>query len=522
MTIAIHTLLAIGISYALTLLARHLAPRWGVLDHPDGQRKKHQKATPLMGGVAIYLTFAGVVGVAYLFGADWIHDPTTLRFSRSLLVSGGLLCAVGLIDDKFGMRARTKFLLQIAASTPFAMWSTSVETVHLFHFAIPLGSWGTLFTLFWLVACTNVINLVDGLDGLAGTIGLIVCVSAAGLLQQRGLVGLGVLSMIFSGGVIGFLIHNWPPAKIFLGDAGSLLIGFMVGAFSVESSMKTATGFALAVPLVLVSVPVFDTSLAILRRKLRGKNIGEADRGHIHHRLQDQGLTGRQSLIVITSVCLFMAAASLAGDVFESDLLAIFMCVAAFGFLILARVFGYLETQLVWKHIGAIGQTLVASSGVLRTHIALARVSYNGDASNSDYWTHMVRCVRNMGGQYVECCRIDVKSGEVVNRLEWKGDEAEENGQAKWQICYTVPTDAQYQSTISATGHRKNKLRQQRMMDLFHLFDDFCRTWSQDENISEMPLEHHVLPIPAASEAEAGENSEFDLNDQQDGDRRVA
>ncbi len=296
--------LAVATSYAFTAVAKVVARRTGMLDRPDGRRKAHAKPMPLLGGAALFLSFfVTILATRRYYRWDWlVQDVQTKQLTTMLMVSCGLFCLIGLWDDRRAMRPRTKLVLQIAACIPFVIWGRSLDSVHLFGSELELGILGPIFTIFWLVACTNVINLVDGLDGLAGTIGLIVCVAIAALSEMQGFVGPMALALIFAGSLFGFLLHNWPPASIFLGDAGSLMIGFLIGALAIESSLKTATGFALAIPLALVSVPAFDTFMAIVRRKLTGKGIGEADRGHIHHCLQDRGLTRAQSLLIGTSI----------------------------------------------------------------------------------------------------------------------------------------------------------------------------------------------------------------------------
>src|SRR5262249_3417259 len=151
-------------------------------------------------------------------------------------------------------------------------------SVGLFGWEMSLGPLGGPVTVLWLVACANVVNLIDGLDGLAGSIGLVILTTIAVLFAIQGFREEAILTTVIAGGIIGFLCHNWPPARIFMGDAGSMTIGFLAGALSIQASSKTATTFTLAVPVVLMSVPLFDTAMAILRRKLTGRSIGEGDR----------------------------------------------------------------------------------------------------------------------------------------------------------------------------------------------------------------------------------------------------
>lgn len=359
--------LAFGSSLLLTAAVRRLAAGIGLVDSPDGGRKAHARPTPLMGGVAFFLSILLTLLAARLSGTPLGPiEAETLGRIRMLLLSAGMFCLIGLIDDVRSLRPRGKLLLQMAAAMPFALWGRPVESVELLGTGIEL-QWASIpFTVFWLVACANIINLVDGLDGLAGTIGVIVCLTAAVLAHMAGQPAVCGLGLVVAGSLLGFLWHNWPPAKIFLGDSGSLPLGFLVGALAIESSMKTATSLALAVPLVLISVPVFDTLMAILRRKLTGRGIGEADRQHIHHCLQDRGLTRRQALLAISGLCLSMAAVTVVAAFLQNDWLALGMCCALLGMLIVGRVFGDNETLLLVRYLRATSLALVGSSTALR------------------------------------------------------------------------------------------------------------------------------------------------------------
>jgi len=472
--------LAVATSYAFTAVAKVVARRTGMLDSPDGRRKAHATPMPLLGGVALFLSLLVTIVAARRYGRwDWlVQDFQTKRLATMLLISGGLFCLVGLWDDRRALRPRTKLLLQVAASIPFVVWGRSLESVHLFGTGIELAWLGPLFTIFWLVACTNVINLVDGLDGLAGTIGLIVCLAIAALSEMQGSVGPMALALVFAGSLFGFLLHNWPPASIFLGDSGSLMIGFFIGALAIESSLKTATGFALAIPLVLVSVPVFDTCMAIVRRKLTGKGIGEADRGHIHHCLQDRGLTRAQSLMAISGLCVVMAAVTLVSAYFQNDLLALGLCLSLLALLIAGRVFGYNETILFFRYIQAMSVLLANTSGMLRTQLFVSRMNRDERQQPIHYWNEVTQHVAEMGGAQLEFLYWKESTEEVICRLRWHREGSPAAHEPVWQFQYSVPAAGGLHATLTASGHSSRKLAGRRLVDLFRVFDTFCQSWS--------------------------------------------
>jgi UDP-N-acetylmuramyl pentapeptide phosphotransferase/UDP-N-acetylglucosamine-1-phosphate transferase len=461
----------------------------------------------VLGGLAVYLSMAGTVVIAAKFYHwKWLHaDADPGHFVPMLLVSAGLFCLLGLWDDRVSLRPRTKLLLQVVACLPFVIWGRSVESLHVFDSRIGMGLLGSTFTVFWLVSCSNVINLVDGLDGLAGTIGLIVCAAVAGLCDMQGLFGPLALSLVFAGALFGFLLHNWPPASIYLGDSGSLTIGFVIGALAIESSMKKATGFALAIPLVLVSVPVFDTCMAIVRRKLNGRGIGEADRGHIHHCLQDRGLSRAQSLLVISALCVAMAAVTLVSAYFQNDRLALGLCLSLLVLLIVGRVFGYDETVLFFRYIQAMSTLLAGTSGVLKTQLAVDRIARSSGVEPIHYWKEITEHVEAMGGSHLEFVCWDERNDAVICRLRWTEErrttgEKQPHGMSQaalrgpeWQFNYSVPGTNGVRATLTSRGTLQTRLRGQRLIDLFRLFDSFCHSWTQI-----------ALPFPAT---DAGLNS---------------
>src|SRR5580704_7918639 len=513
--------LAFGTSFCLTAVARIVARRTGMLDWPDGRRKSQSEPVPLLGGVAVYLSLLITISIAR-WGFHWEWLAADDRFVVLLLVSGGLFCAIGLWDDRVGLRPRTKLLCQILACLPFVLWGRSVDSIHVFDSHIEMGFLGAVFTVFWLVSCSNVINLVDGLDGLAGTIGLICCVAVAVLSNMQGFNGPLALSLVFAGTLFGFLLHNWPPASIYLGDSGSLMIGFVIGALAIESSMKKATGFALAIPLVLVSVPVFDTCMAIVRRKLNGRGIGEADRGHIHHCLQDRGLSRAQSLLVISALCVAMAAVTLVSAYFQNDRLALGLCLSLLVLLIVGRVFGYDETVLFFRYIQAMSTLLAGTSGVLKTQLAVDRIARSSGVEPIHYWKEITEHVEAMGGSHLEFVCWDERNDGVICRLRWTDErQATEEGQPhdasqtvvrgpEWQFNYSVPGTNGVRATLTSRGTLQNRLRGQRLIDLFRLFDSFCHSWTQialpfpatDAGLSataEPETPATILPMPSST-----------------------
>lgn len=463
--------------YLLTHVALHLGRHFRILDWPDKERKLHARATPRTGGPAVFVTVVGVIAGCHLGGWGWCADEASARYTLLLLISAGFLCALGLWDDKWGMHARRKLILQTAAILPFAVWGRSETTAALFGYQMDFAWLAIPVILFWLVACTNFVNLVDGLDGLAGTVGLIVSVTIAVLAWLHELQNPLCLSIVLAGALVGFLMHNWPPAKIFLGDSGSLPLGFLVGALSLEASAKKAAGLTLAVPLVLLSIPMFDTSMAILRRKLNGLRIGSGDRAHIHHCLRDRGLTPTQTLLAIGAMCLVTAGGVLAATVLNNDWVALAVCALLLTVLVTGRLFGFNEMSLLVRHVRTIGAFVLDIPRELRGRFLLIRLQKAAADGRLDLWRSALDRVRDLNGWELHFVFEQVAPPCEVARLVWIGEAEPHHAAETWQVQIAVPRDPGLTTTMCATGPLSGDVTARSLQELVDLFAVLCRHW---------------------------------------------
>ena len=314
--------------------------------------------------------------------------------------------------------------------------------------------------------------------------------------------GLAAIGCLFFASVLGFLIHNWPPAKIYLGDCGSLLIGLVIGAFSIQSSLKTATGFTLMVPIVLLGVPIFDTAVAIIRRKLNGKGIGEADRGHIHHRLLDRGLTRGQALTAILVLSLATSVSALLSVWLDNEWIGIGICASLFIVLVAGRVFGYDETALFVAQVRVIGSLFRETRHVLKTRLVLTRLDATDDESFDETWLTVQRRVQRMGGCSIEFLSWNESDQCVRSELHWQNEESEPSQQI-WRFSYSLRADSQQRLAIRATGFVTEQARTLRIDDLYHLFEAICQRWSQDNaSASLRVVSYQTVPEWALEAAE--------------------
>ena len=287
-------LLQFGLTGALCALLtpplRKFAIKCGHVDNPDGARKVHAKPIPLAGGVAILIS--SIVSLLTLNAIGWssINASDADRpFLVGLLAASIFICILGVIDDHVLLRGKYKLAGQLMAVAIIISSGVVIRDLNLFGFHLELGILAVPFTALWLVGAINSLNLIDGMDGMLSSVGLIICVTLAIMALLCGQVTTALLAITLAGALAGFLCYNFPPASVFLGDAGSMLIGLLIGVLAVRSSLKGPAAVALTIPVALLSIPFFDTFAAIARRKLTGKSLYVPDREHFHHCLQRRG-----------------------------------------------------------------------------------------------------------------------------------------------------------------------------------------------------------------------------------------
>ncbi|MDD4599824.1 MAG: MraY family glycosyltransferase [Negativicutes bacterium] len=295
--------IALVVAYIATPQVISLATKAGAMDAPD-DRKVHTKPIPRMGGLAIYAGFVLAV----------LASMHVNREIFGLLAGGTFILIIGIIDDMVQLSAKVKLLGQIAAAAVLVFFDIRIEwltnpfgdMIYVEYLSIPL-------TILWVVGLTNTVNLIDGLDGLAAGVSTIASITILLVALQQNFWSVAILSAALAGSALGFLQHNFNPAKIFMGDTGSMFLGYMLAAVSVIGTVKSAATIALIVPIVALGLPIMDTAFAIIRRYMSGQPIFKPDKGHLHHRLLEMGLTQKQAVLLmyVISGCLGMSAIAL-------------------------------------------------------------------------------------------------------------------------------------------------------------------------------------------------------------------
>lgn len=323
---------AVILSLSFTPVVRALALRWNLVDQP-GARKVHKNPIPRIGGVAVSAAYFGSCLIAGLVIMHFHLDlPVAFSTIKSIGPATLLIFLIGLADDILSLKPWQKFAVQIAASLLVISAGVHMGDSYLFVGSPILAR---VATIVWLLACTNAVNLIDGLDGLAAGIALLATTTTLIASLMSGNFELTIATAPLAGALLGFLVFNSNPASIFLGDSGSLVLGFLLGCFSLLWSTKSDTLLGMAAPLMALSVPLIDTSLAVTRRFLRGQPIFLPDRSHVHHRLLALGLTHRRAVLFLYSAGMVASILSLsliwARSHGEAIVLVAFVSVAIFG-----------------------------------------------------------------------------------------------------------------------------------------------------------------------------------------------
>ncbi|HEY5540639.1 MAG TPA: MraY family glycosyltransferase [Coriobacteriia bacterium] len=297
---------AVIVTLVVTPLVRRFALARGLVDFPGG-RKVHTRPIPRLGGVAIFAGVLAAVGVEALgeayagWGGTIVGGGTARVRILGVLVGLTIIFLVGLVDDLRTLSPGAKFLGQVVAAA--VVVGSGLKIVYVGDpFAggiVELGLLSIPVTMLYIVGFTNVINLIDGLDGLAAGVCAIAAASLLVLAAQGNRLDAAAFAVAVIGACVGFLRYNSNPASIFMGDSGALFLGFTLATISLMGVMKSSAAIALAVPLLIIGVPIFDTASAIVRRVLHKRPIQEADRGHIHHRLLGRGFNQRQTVFII-------------------------------------------------------------------------------------------------------------------------------------------------------------------------------------------------------------------------------
>lgn len=383
---------SIIITFTLSLLTAWVLVPWlaklaigvGLVDNPDKSRKLHEKPIPMVGGIAVFCIISSIVAAMFamvsfdipilpkLDGklATWLGYPTdylALRRIRSaelhqysgLFIGSAILVIVGVLDDRFGVRGRQKLFGQFLATTVLVIFGYRFDSLAFLGIDLELDVFSILFIYGWVLASVNSVNLLDGADGIAATIGIIMAFALTIMLLAQGRVVDAIVAVSLAGALLGFLRYNFPPASVYLGDAGSMLIGFLLAALAIRCTVKQNSVYAFAAPIALLAIPFIDTGAAIIRRRLTGKSIFAVDRGHLHHKLMKRGFGPKTSLAWVALLSAMSAAGGVIALVLRQAEYALLAVICVIVVMIVNQIFGIAETELILKRAYGFSRSLI-------------------------------------------------------------------------------------------------------------------------------------------------------------------
>lgn len=501
-------LLALALSLVMTPLAGKLAASLGFVDHPDGVRKTHERPVALGGGAVVFLATFIAIGVVFLYarlsGITLIAEQYATPF-WGLLAGSVLIVLLGLVDDLFNLRGRHKLAGQIGVALVLILCGVRIESVALFQGPPPatpessqtaetgnapaevalahdpasvaespdeqavdssktpvlprkglaLGLLAIPFTLLWLLGAINAINLIDGIDGLASSVGLVLCLTFAALMGWKGDTAQTIIMIALAGALLGFLRYNFAPASIYLGDAGSMLIGLLIGTIAIISSTKSAATVALAVPVAVWSVPILDSAAAILRRKLTGRSLFTADRGHLHHSLLVRGWSVRQAVLFIGLISATTCISAVLGIYFQNEIFGLIMVFAIIAFLIVTETFGHIEFALIKDKFRLSGFPFTGRAG--DAHFRESRIQLQGARQWEKLWTAIVESADNFQLTRLKLI-IHIPSLHEDYFASWNASRDRRNPDDKsWQVIHPLVVNEEVVGNLEIAGTAASK-----------------------------------------------------------------
>jgi UDP-N-acetylmuramyl pentapeptide phosphotransferase/UDP-N-acetylglucosamine-1-phosphate transferase len=404
---------------------------------------------PLWGGIAVFgATVLGLLAVRFLSG-DAL--PGFSQLFTAWCIAAGIVCFVGSLDDQFNLPSRIKLALQIVSVLPIVMMGYWVDRIVAFGCPIQLGWLGIPLTVLWLVGCINALNLIDGMDGLASIIGLSTAAMMGVIAASDGHLHVTAMAFVLAASLAGFLIYNLPPASIFLGDSGSMVIGLSVGLLGMQGTLKTSATLAITAPAVAMTLPMFDVVAAVVRRKLTGRRLDAPDRLHIHHRLLDRGWTPWQVLCLLGALCLTTGAAATAATIFRLDALAWIAAMTLVVLMIRFRLFGHDEFVLAKE---AADRTLRIYSRAMGRLLRLGRSSnawhivrdatapldqvlkLEPQLTNSSLWDRLLGSLRELNIHQVEFRSM---LEHHSRRIRWIDPASPLDPRSHWSLSVSLP-----------------------------------------------------------------------------------
>jgi UDP-GlcNAc:undecaprenyl-phosphate GlcNAc-1-phosphate transferase len=475
-----------GISLVLIPILRRLAWRIGLVDAPDGRRKHQTNAIPLAGGLAVLVAALMTLSASLIFDLLPTQEAKLeSSFFNSLLAAIVIIAIVGYFDDRTGLSGTHKLVGQsLAITILLALGDTQIQKFELFGSYIEVGSFGgMLIAAIWLLGCINAVNLIDGMDGLLGSISVIIFLTIAFISGWAGNWIVACFAVCFAGAIIGFLCFNLPPASVYLGDCGSMVIGLVIGSLSLHSSTKGPTAVALATPIALLILPFFDTLAAIIRRKLTGRSIYTTDRGHLHHCLQRR-MTRPAILILVIGFGLITSIGAIATTVWRNDVYAILAAVVVIVTLISSRLFGHAELTLIKSRLLAMFVAYRKRNTVDHRHEL--EVQLQGNANWNLVWDQLTREADRLNLRTI-CLDVNAPQFHENYHARWDRFGTSQDDPTSWRADLPLFLRGQAIGRLIAVGVRDDQSIWDKLSSLIGMLE------RAEEGASHVTA-HHSLP----------------------------
>jgi UDP-GlcNAc:undecaprenyl-phosphate/decaprenyl-phosphate GlcNAc-1-phosphate transferase len=381
-----------------------------------------------------------------------------------------VIAAVGLIDDYRHLRGKHKLLGQILAVAIVVACGVQVRSIQFFEWRWELGPLAVPFTMFILLGAINSLNLIDGMDGLLSSMELIICLAMGAMAFLTGASGSACVAMALAGALLGFLRYNFPPASIFVGDCGSMLVGLVAGVLAIQSSLKGPATVALAAPLAVLTLPIFDTLAAIVRRKLTGRSLYATDRGHMHHCMLGRGLTTRHVLSWVSALGLVTLVGALASVALRNELFAILSAAAVVCILIATKLFGFAELLLLKNRLSASAGEFFRRATVEEPREVEFHMHGNGDWGR--LWRELTAFAieQNLGSI---CLDVNAPAIQETYHARWSSEVDDPADFGVWRAELPVVVQGQSVGRLEIAGKRDQKLMGSRISALALMIEEF-------------------------------------------------
>jgi len=478
----------------VTPVVRRKASEWGAIAQPDSGRHIHSRPTPRLGGVAIYIAFIATL-LCVPFLGNMVSDSFRANLLKfvALLAPATFILLFGVYDDFRGAAAPLKLTFQIIAAVMVYAAGFRIENLSTpfgDHLSLPaLMSFPA--TILWILVITNAFNLIDGIDGLAAGASVFALISILVFSVAQGNPEISLIAVVLVGSVMGFLRYNFNPATIFLGDSGSMFLGFLAAVLSLAGSQKGSTIVAIAIPLVSFGLPVTEAGLSLARRFVNGQSLFAGDRGHIHHKLLDRGMTQRQAVILLYAVCALFSLFGLMLLNPRRNLAALIFFVLGVGIVFGVQRLGYAEFSELGNQIRQ-GVTrrrraLAVNAHVRRTSDRLGAVNSAGELF--DALDSMLEV------NEFECALLEINENEPVYESSLTSYCRMTNGRLTWSWTRNeieidrvlssnqywilrLPLVGGHGETIGSIAFYRNLTNENPAIDIGHLCGTFQRELS--------------------------------------------